>query len=50
MPVVFYEILHLAARGQSAEIVPLIQSVIDVTQKVADGLKSLPRPKEVSNG
>jgi len=47
VPVVFYEILHLATRGQSAEIVPLIRSVIEVTQKQADSLASLPR---VANG
>lgn len=39
---VFYEILHLATRGQAAEIVPLIQSVIDVTQIEPDSLAKLP--------
>ena len=43
MPFVFYEILHLATRGQSAEIVPLIKSVIQVTQRQADSLVHLPR-------
>ena len=43
VPVVFYEILHLATRGQSAEIVPLIKSVIEVTQRQADSLVNLPR-------
>jgi hypothetical protein len=40
--VVFYEILHLATRGQAAEIVPLIQSVIEVTQVEPDSLANLP--------
>jgi hypothetical protein len=43
VPFVFYEILHLATRGQSAEIVPLIKSVIEVTQRQADSLLNLPR-------
>lgn len=46
MPVVFYEILDLATRGQSAEIVPLIQSVIEVTQADPEGLKKLPHVAE----
>jgi hypothetical protein len=33
----------LATRGQSAEIVPLIKSVIEVTQRQADSLLNLPR-------
>ena len=40
---VFYEILHLATRGQSEEILPLIESVIEVTQRQADSLANLPR-------
>jgi hypothetical protein len=43
VPIVFYEILHLPTRGQSAEIVPLIKSVIEVTQRQADSLAYLPR-------
>ena len=43
VPIVFYEILPLATRGQSAEIVPLIKSVIEVTQRQADSLVNLPR-------
>ena len=42
VPVVFYEILDLANKGQSAEIVPLIQSVIFVTQLDNDSLRKLP--------
>jgi len=55
VPIVFYEILHLATRGQvagsdhCAEIVPLIQSVIEVTQIAADSLTKLPEiQKEVA--
>jgi hypothetical protein len=43
VPFVFYEILHLARRGQSEEIIPLIKSVIEVTQRQADSLAYLPR-------
>jgi hypothetical protein len=43
VPFVFYEIPHLATRGQSAEIVPLIKSVIEVTQRQGDSLLNLPR-------
>lgn len=46
MPFVFYEIRYLATRGQSAEIVPLIDSVIAVTQKQADSLRNLPHVAE----
>jgi hypothetical protein len=42
VPFVFYEIEELATRGKSAEIVPLIQSVIAVTQADPEGLKKLP--------
>lgn len=42
MPIAFYEILQLAKKGQSAEIVPLIESVILVTQQDAGGLAKLP--------
>ena len=42
VPIAFYEILQLATKGQSAEIVPLIKSVIAVTQQDADGLAKLP--------
>jgi hypothetical protein len=42
VPVVFYEILHLATCGQAAEIVPLIQSVIEVTQIEPNSLAKLP--------
>ena len=43
VPIIFYEILDLATRGKSAEIVPLIKSVIEVTQRQADSLAHLPR-------
>lgn len=43
VPIVFYEILDLATRGKCAEIVPLIKSVIEVTQRQADSLAHLPR-------
>ena len=43
MPFVFYEILRLALCGQSPEIVRLIKSVIEVTQRQADSLAYLPR-------
>lgn len=42
VPFVFYEIFELATRGKSAEIVPLIKSVIRVTQADPDALKNLP--------
>lgn len=49
VPVVFYEILHLATRGQHdhgcvecEQILPLIESVITVTQVAADNLTKLP--------
>jgi len=49
VPFVLYEILHLATRGQSdhgcvecEQILPLIQSVIEVTQIAADSLTKLP--------
>lgn len=37
-----YEILELATRGKSEEIVPLIQSVIHVTQRERASFASLP--------
>ncbi len=43
VPVVFYEILYLAKQEKGLEIVPLIESVIQVTQKQADSLTCLPR-------
>lgn len=43
VPFVFYEIRYLATRGQSAEIISLIDSVIEVTQRQADSLAYLPR-------
>ena len=42
VPIAFYEILELATRGESAQIVPLIQSVISVTQIEPDALANLP--------
>lgn len=42
MPFVFYEIKYLATRGQNSEILPLIESVIFVTQQYSDGLSRLP--------
>lgn len=42
VPIAFYEILDLATRGKAAEIVPLIQSVIDVTQAEPGSLVKLP--------
>ena len=52
VPVVFYEILHLATRGQEdggtdavdscAQIARLIQSVITITQIEPDSLAKLP--------
>jgi hypothetical protein len=42
VPIVFYEIKYLATRGQSAEIVPLIDSIIAVTQQHSDALSRLP--------
>lgn len=42
VPIAFYEILELATRGESAQIVPLIQSVISVTQIEPDALAKLP--------
>lgn len=42
MPIAFYEILALATRGDCEKIVPLMQSVIEVTQRQADSLARLP--------
>jgi len=42
VPFVFYEILELATRGESGKIVPLIESVITVTQADPEGLSKLP--------
>lgn len=46
VPIAFYEILELATRGESAQIVPLIQSVISVTQVAPDALVKLPHVAE----
>jgi hypothetical protein len=43
VPFVLYEIWDLAKRGRHLEIVPLIKSVIEVTQRQADSLAHLPR-------
>ena len=43
VPVAFYEIQFLATRGRAEEIVPLIQSVITVTQSQPDCLANLPQ-------
>lgn len=43
VPIAFYEILELATRGESAAIVPLIESVITVTQAEPEGLAKLPQ-------
>ena len=40
--IVHYEILDLATRGKAAEIVPLIESVIAVTQADPESLEKLP--------
>lgn len=48
VPIVLYEILDLATRGKAAEIVPLIQSVIDVTQSEPGSLARLPRAEVAS--
>jgi len=42
VPIALYEILELATRGESGKIVPLIESVITVTQIDAEGLAKLP--------
>lgn len=41
VPIVFYEILDLAARGKAEEIIPLIESVIEVTQTDPESLSKL---------
>lgn len=46
VPFVFYEILELATCGKSEEIIPLIKSVIRVTQADPQGLQKLPRVAE----
>lgn len=46
MPFVFFEIKYLATRGESQQIVPLIESVIAVTQRRADSLLNLPHVAE----
>lgn len=46
VPFVFYEIKYLALNGKNADIVPLIESVITVTQRHADALLNLPRVAE----
>lgn len=43
VPIVLYEILQLATEGKSAEIVPLIRSVISTTQIDPEGLAKLPQ-------
>ena len=43
VPFVLYEIWELAANGKASEIVPLIKSVIKVTQLQPDGLAKLPQ-------
>jgi hypothetical protein len=42
VPFVIYEIWDLAKRGRHSEIVPLIKSVIEVTQRQANSLANLP--------
>lgn len=42
----FYEILELATCGKSEEIIPLIKSVIRVTQADPQGLQKLPHVAE----
>lgn len=50
MPFVFYEIEELAAEGKSAQILPLIRSVIKLTEASAGSIRNLPSPSpEVSN-
>lgn len=41
VPIVYYEILDLATRGQAAAIVPLIESVIQVTQNASSELSEM---------
>ncbi|MGH9799764.1 MAG: hypothetical protein ACRD82_05315, partial [Blastocatellia bacterium] len=41
MPIAFYEIADLATRGETAVILPLIQSVIEVTQAQPGSLREL---------
>lgn len=50
VPFVFYEIWELATCGKSAEIVPLIQSVIEVTQVDPESLRKLPHVAEQEEG
>lgn len=42
VPIAFYEIKDLATRGKAAEIVPLINSIIDITQAEPGSLSKLP--------
>lgn len=48
VPFVLYEIWELAANGKSAEIVPLIRSVIRVTQIEPDALAKLPQVASIA--
>lgn len=44
VPFVLYEIEELAAEGKSAEILPLIRSVINLTQAAPGSLRNLASP------
>lgn len=46
VPIAFREIKDLATRGKSAEILPLIESVIAVTQAAPNALATLPQVAE----
>ncbi len=48
VPVALYEIQFLATRGRCEEILPLIQSVIAVTQSQPDCLANLPQDELVA--
>jgi hypothetical protein len=48
VPVALYEIQFLATRGRVEEILPLIQSVIAVTQSRPDCLAELPQDQIVA--
>lgn len=50
VPFALYEIFELATRGNAAGIVPLIQSVIEITQAEPDGLTRLPRMAKEAQG
>ena len=49
VPIAFYEILDLASKGKSDEIVPLIKSIIAVTQADPASLTKLPQLQPVSD-